>query len=178
VFPFAGFLDDFLKVREGLAMLVLRSEDAEADRREFAEIGLGDFARFDFARKGLRDGREVEVAFSLAFARDAAFPDNGFFVCQQRFPENFWSKAAQVHPNGATGVASLTFTHPEPASAASFLSAFFDAPVGVTLSGLRLDAADANVECIRPQTYARREGADPPTQRGMAAISFAGVSSP
>src|SRR5947209_1642608 len=28
VFPFAGFLDDFLREREGLAMLVLRSDDA------------------------------------------------------------------------------------------------------------------------------------------------------
>src|SRR5271155_5191374 len=51
VFSFAGFVADFLSRREGLAMLVLRSADAEADRRDFAAKGLGDFRGFEFARK-------------------------------------------------------------------------------------------------------------------------------
>src|ERR1700722_19485006 len=36
VFSFAAFVASFLKRREGLGMLVLRSADAEADRQEFA----------------------------------------------------------------------------------------------------------------------------------------------
>src|SRR5579863_8229947 len=52
VFPFAGFLADFLAEREGLAMLVLRTDDAEADRRRFAARGIGGPPRFDFARRG------------------------------------------------------------------------------------------------------------------------------
>jgi hypothetical protein len=127
VFPFAGFLDDFLKAREGLAMLVLRSHDAEADRLAFANQGFGERPRFDFARKGRREGREVEVAFSLAFAQSDAFSQTGFFVCQQLYPENFWDAAAQVHPNGATGVAELEIAHPRPQAAAGFLQAFLDA---------------------------------------------------
>src|SRR3954447_793193 len=115
VFPFAGFLAEFLARREGLAMVVLRSADAEADRRDFAAKGLGAFPRFDFARKGVRQGREVEVGFSLAFAECAAMPEAGFFVSEQKFPQNFWDAAAQVHPNGAAGVAELVFVHPEPA---------------------------------------------------------------
>ena len=96
-------------------MMVMRSADAEADRRSFEAAGIGGFARFDFARKGRRpDGREVEVAFSLAFAASPALPETGFFVCQQHFPENFWSRAAQVHPNGALGVAGLTLVCDEP----------------------------------------------------------------
>src|ERR1700689_362384 len=35
VFSFAGFVARFLARSEGLAMLVLRSDDAEADRRRF-----------------------------------------------------------------------------------------------------------------------------------------------
>jgi len=127
LFAFAGFLDVFLEAREGLAMLALRSQDAKADRRAFAQKGLGDFPRFDFGRKGMRGGKEVEVAFSLAFARCPALPQAGFFVCEQHFPENFWDAAAQVHPNGATGVAGLTLAHPEPEQAVPFLSAFLDA---------------------------------------------------
>src|SRR5271169_2162500 len=35
-FSFAGFIACFLSKHEGLAMLAMRSSDAEADRREFA----------------------------------------------------------------------------------------------------------------------------------------------
>jgi hypothetical protein len=145
VFPFAGFLDDFLATREGLAMIVLRSEDAEADRLAFAARGIGGLPRFDFARRGRRQGREVDVAFSLAFARSAAMPQTGFFVCEQKHPENFWDAAAQVHPNGATGVAALTLADPEPERALPFLRAFLDAePVGLDFA-----LANAQVRLVR-----------------------------
>jgi hypothetical protein len=133
VYAFAGFLDVFLKEREGLAMLVVRSDDAKADRRAFAEKGLGDFPRFDFGRKGVRAGREVNVGFSLAFARCPALPQAGFFGCQQHFPENFWDEAAQAHPNGATRVSAVKLAHPAPERVAPFLAGFLDAePKGLS----------------------------------------------
>ena len=109
-------------------MLVLRSDNAEADRARFARAGLGDFSRFDFARQGRRpNGEAVNVAFSLAFAASPAWPRTGFFVCQQHYPENFWSRAAQIHPNGALGVAAVGFEHPDPQQGRDFLRLFFDA---------------------------------------------------
>ena len=161
VFPFAGFLGDFLARREGLAMIALRSTDAEADRQAFAAQNLGDLPRFDFARKGVRRGREVDVAFSLSFARSAALPETGFFVCQQKFPENFWDAAAQVHPNGATGVAELAFAHPEPEAARDFLARFFDAPAEPTQGGLRFALLGTRVTCLTPAAYAAAWGAEP-----------------
>jgi hypothetical protein len=176
LFAFAGFLEDFLKAREGLAMVVLRSDDAKADRSAFAEKGLGDFPRFDFARKGRREGREVEVAFSLAFARSASLPQTGFFVCQQHFPENFWDAAAQVHPNGATGVAGLTFVHPKPDATRGFLSGFLGAPAETVSGGLRLQADGTTIECLTPAAFAEAWGAPAPTERGLAAMRIAAAS--
>jgi len=161
VFPFAGFLAEFLVHREGLAMIALRSTDAEADRQAFVAQNLGDLPRFDFARKGMRLGREVDVAFSLSFARSAAAPETGFFVCQQKFPQNFWDAAAQVHPNGATGVAELAFAHPEPEAARGFLSAFFDAPAEPTEDGLRFALPGTLAACLTPAAYAAAWGAEP-----------------
>ena len=164
VFPFAGFVAAYLAGREGLAMMVMRSADAEADRRGFEAAGIGGFARFDFARKGRRpDGREVEVAFSLAFAASPALPETGFFVCQQRFPENFWSPAAQVHPNGALGVAGLTLVCDEPDRTLPFFAAFLDAPALAIPGG---------VECIAPQAYSALYGA-PAAGPGLAAARIA-----
>jgi hypothetical protein len=147
VFPFAGFLAEFLARREGLAMVALRSADAEADRIAFAANGLGAFPRFDFGRKGRRRGLEVDVAFSLAFAECADMPEAGFFVCQHKHPENFWDAAAQVHPNGATGVEELAFVHPEPAAVAGFLSAVLGAAPEAVPGGLRFALEGTRVLC-------------------------------
>ena len=148
-FSFAGFVAKYLEAREGLAMLVLRSFDAEADRREFAAKTIGDFSRFDFARKGRRpDGTTVDVAFSLAFAASQSWPKTGFFVCQQHFPENFWNAAAQVHPNGALGVSRLTFAHPQPNDGVAFLEAFCDAKAERQGQGFALSLENLNIEIL------------------------------
>jgi hypothetical protein len=173
VYPFAGFLAGYLGRREGLAMMAMRSADAEADRRSFEAAGIGGFARFDFARKGRRpDGREVEVGFSLAFAASPALPETGFFTCEQHFPENFWSRAAQVHPNGALGVAGLTLVCDEPAEATSFLAAFLDAPGQTIPGGVAFAADGTRVECVTYEAYAALYGA-PAVARGLAAMQIA-----
>ena len=170
VYPFAGFLAGYLGKREGLAMLAMRTADAEADRRSFEAAGIGGAPRFDFARKGRRpDGREVEVAFSLAFAASPALPEAGFFVSEQHFPENFWSRAAQVHPNGSLGVAGLTLVGDEPAAASPFLAAFLDAPAQAIAGGVAFAADGTRVECLTPEAYAALYGAAP-AGRGLAAM--------
>ncbi len=177
VFSFAGFVASFLARREGLAMLVMRSHDAEADRRRFKADGIGDFARFDFARKARRpDGSEVDVAFSLAFAAGAALPEAGFFVCQQRFPENFWSRAAQVHPNGAKGVVGVTIAHEAPSEVGGFLGAFLEARPRDVSGGLAFAADGAAIECLAPEAIAVRYGARP-ASRGLAVVRI-GVADP
>ena len=175
VAPFAGFVADFLRQREGLAMMVLRSADAEADRQAFARAGVGGFARFDFARKGVREGREVEVAFSLAFAQSPAVPGAGFFVCEQKFPQNFWDRAAQVHPNGATGVAELALVHPEPAAASAFLAAYLDAPPAPISGGLRFALPGTDLVCLTPEAFAAAWGAAAPQGGGLAGMRIAGA---
>ena len=172
VFSFAGFVAEFLARREGLAMLVLRSSDAEADRRAFAAKGLGDFQRFDFARRAQRpDGSSVDVAFSLAFASCAALPQTGFFVCQQHFPENFWSREAQVHPNGASAISGVVITHEAPGEIVEFLSGFVDAPPRPVPGGFSV----ASIECLTPDAFSRRfgDGAPGAEGHGLAATRIA-----
>lgn len=159
-FSFAGFVAGFLERREGLGMLVLRSADADADRRAFANAGIGGFSRFDFARKATRpDGRIVDVAFSLAFAAAPEMPETGFFVCQQHFPENFWSAAAQVHPNGARGVAGLVFAHEVPDEAARFLATFSGGGACRNADGWVVEVDGAEFEVAPRAALARRYGA-------------------
>jgi hypothetical protein len=160
VYSFPRFVSDFLAKREGLAMLAMCSADAEADRKAFAAKGLGDFARFDFTRKARRpDGGEVDVAFSLAFAASPALPQAGFFVCEHKFPENFWSRAAQVHPNGARKIAGVIVAHERPRDVVEFVQRFVDAPDAIRVEGGWAVAADgARVEVIEPAAVRARYG--------------------
>jgi catechol 2,3-dioxygenase-like lactoylglutathione lyase family enzyme len=89
-FSFGAFNRDFLRLGEGLSMLILNSRNAADDARAFAASGIGDFEVFDFSREGKRpDGTVVKLAFSLAFAQDKISPEVGFAACQHHFPENF-----------------------------------------------------------------------------------------
>jgi catechol 2,3-dioxygenase-like lactoylglutathione lyase family enzyme len=124
-FSFGAFVQDYLRHREGLAMLVLDSQDAKADAALFAERGIGSFEPFHFERTGRRpDGSETTVAFTLAFASVDDSPKAGFFVCQQHYPENFWNPEFQRHDNQASRISSVTLTTPEPERLRAFLSTF------------------------------------------------------
>lgn len=153
-FSFGAFVRDYLGHREGLAMFVLDSPDAEADAAEFSRLGIGDFEPFFFERKGQRpDGSTTRVAFSLAFTMDPTLPLASFFVCQQHEPDSFWNADFQKHRNGATNVVEVTLDVPDPHRHSEFLSRFCGAPAlgsgedGVTValrSAGRLRAAREN----------------------------------
>jgi catechol 2,3-dioxygenase-like lactoylglutathione lyase family enzyme len=124
-FSFGAFVQDYLRAREGLAMLVLDSQDATADAALFAKQGIGSFEPFHFERTGRRpDGSETKVAFTLAFTSVERSPKAGFFVCQQHYPENFWNPEFQRHDNQATRISSVTLAAPEPEQLREFLNAF------------------------------------------------------
>ncbi|POR55340.1 VOC family protein [Bosea psychrotolerans] len=124
-FSFGAFVRDALERGEGMSMLVLESQDAKADNLAFKAAGIGAFEPFFFERQARRpSGEEVRVAFSLAFADDAAAPECGFFVCEQHEPQNFWNPAFQQHENGATGLSAAILVTDEPEQHRAFLTAF------------------------------------------------------
>jgi catechol 2,3-dioxygenase-like lactoylglutathione lyase family enzyme len=124
-FSFGAFVQSALKRRQGLSMLVLESQDAKADSDAFRRDNIGDFAPFFFERSGIRPGgAKFDVAFSLAFARDAMARQCGFFTCQQHKPENFWNAAMQSHANGAAGISAAYMVAENPTDHHIFLSAW------------------------------------------------------
>lgn len=147
-FSFGAFIRDFLREREGMAMLALDSDDAEADAAHFARVGIGSFEPFFFQRKARRpDGSETRVAFTLAFAVNPRVPDAGFFVCQQHHPENFWNPSSQRHDNGASNIIAVGISATDAEADRSFFesltggAAFQEQAdsLSVTLRGGQLD---------------------------------------
>lgn len=177
-FSFGACARDFLLREEGLAMLVLEGKGAAGDAEAFRRAGIGDFKVFDFEREAKRpDGSAVKVAFSLSFATDAAAPDNGYFTCQQHYPENFWNPAFQVHPNGVVGINGVVIVSPNPQDQARFIRAFSGVDEVVSgPDGLATVTPRGEIEVINPDAYRARTGAESPQLgRGarLAAIRLA-----
>ncbi|MFK8251181.1 VOC family protein [Ancylobacter terrae] len=177
-FSFGAFNRDFLaECGPGLSMLVFEGHDPAAEKAEFDAAGFGGFDVFSFERTGRRpDGSDVEVGFSLAFARDPKSPQAGFFTCTQRRPENFWSPELQRHMNGTVGVAGAVLVSEEPAAHLDFIEA---------VSGVRLrratdgwyvgDTPRGAIDLMNRDIFHTRFGGSPKPAPGLriAAIRFA-----
>lgn len=176
-FSFGAFNRDFLAQGQGLSMLVLEGRDSVAEAGAFRAAGIGDFDVFNFGREAKRpDGAPVQVAFSLAFARDPKSPGIGYFTCRQHHPENFWNPAFQGHANGAAAIAGVVLVADRPQDHGDFVTAFVDASVVATSSGIAAKTPRGDIEVMQPAAFARRFGvAAPPTARGarLAALRFA-----
>lgn len=173
-FDFPRFVQGAAARRAGMAMLVLKSEDARADGMVFKAAGCGDFEPFHFAREGTRpDGSAVQVAFTLAFAHAEAMPECGFFACQHHFPQNFWAAPAQKHANGALGVSRVTLVAENPSDHHIFLSAFVgERAMRSTSFGVEIVAGKGVVEIVSPEGFAFRYGLAAPAS---ATPVFAGL---
>lgn len=162
-FSFGAFNRDFLVAREGLSMLILNSSDATADARSFEAAGIGGFDVFHFAREGVKpDGTPVKLAFSLAFASDAASPHVRFAVCQHFFPENFWDPAFQVHANGVKAINGVAMVADNAAGHHVFLKAFTGVnDLHSSSIGVRARTANGDVEIMEQVAFRDQFGVAP-----------------
>lgn len=178
-FSFGAFVRDALARGEGMSMLVLESSDSRADVEGFRQAGIGDFEPFFFERQAKRpDGSQVRVAFTLAFAENAAARECAFFLCQQHEPQNFWNPAFQQHENGASGLAATFMVAAEPAAQRDFLSAYAGVPAAVAAEdALRLGLPRGRIEVLTPDA-ARAVLGDDAANRASPHFAGFGVTVP
>jgi hypothetical protein len=160
-FSFGAFHRDFLASHEGFSMLLLNSRNAIEDARAFEASGISDFDVFNFGREGTKpDGTPVKLAFSLAFARDAASPDIGFAVCQHHFPENFWNPAFQTHANGVKASPGAVLVAGNPSSHQGFIKAFTGvSAVDASSAGITARTENGDIDILPPMSFRDRFGA-------------------
>ncbi|MEM1277021.1 MAG: VOC family protein [Pseudomonadota bacterium] len=176
-FSFGQHAQSFLQAGEGIAMMVFAGKDAPGDARSFAEAGFGRFAPFDFGRKAvLPDGQVVEVGFSLAYALPPGLGRVGFFTCHNRFPENFWKPAFQLHPNGAEGMAEIYLAVAEPDAHRADLSQLTGAAAETVEGGYAFAAGPGQrMMALTPGRIAEMTGLPQPIAPGFAGIGIVGL---
>jgi len=176
-YSFGAFNREYLQAcGEGLSSLALQSSDPRAEAAEFERAGFGGFEVLDFARMAKRpDGRETEVAFSLAFARDPASPHAGFFTCLQKTPERIWFAELQRHQNGANAASAAVLVADNPTDHHIFLEAFSGArDVRATSLGLRIETPRGEILVYDPRAFVDAFGGEAPKEEGLrlAALVF------
>jgi hypothetical protein len=167
---FGKFNRDFLAHNEGLPLLILESQDAQADANSFAEAGIAASEPMRFERDGKRpDGATVKLAFSLTFAANATASAIGFATCQQHYPENFWNPAFQSHANGALGIAGVVMVAGKPADHRFFLSSFSGVPdIEFGPGKLSVETPRGEIAIMDPVGFRSRFGsAAPATTSGI-----------
>jgi hypothetical protein len=151
-FAFGAFLKRYLARREGLAMIVFRTDDARADIAAWRAAGIDTYAPFDFQRQArLPDGSEATVGFSLGFATSPEAPELGFFVCQNRAEEHFWKPAYQSHANGAEEIVAVRLVAREPARHGAFLGRLFGGAVTEGADGVAVACGEHRIEVVAPR---------------------------
>lgn len=159
-FSFARFNRRFLDRHEGISMLVLESDDAEADADAFAEAGLQSYQPFTFMRDAPQpDGSTARVGFELAFASDPWMPEAGFFTCRQLAPEHFWKPDYQRHANTAISIAEVAMIASEPLAHRAFFEGFAgDAEVVEVDDGLAVSTSRGDIRVLTPEAARRAWG--------------------
>jgi hypothetical protein len=158
-FAFGAFLKRYLARREGLAMIVFRSQDARADVAAWREHGVDTYEPFDFQRQArLPDGTEATVGFSLGFATSPEMPELAFFVCQNRAEEHFWKPAYQEHANGAEEIAAVLLVARDPARHGAFLARLFDGAVTGRPGGVSVACGPHRIDIVEPEALPGWQG--------------------
>jgi len=140
-------LDRFLKMREGILGIALRTADA---RRTFAELrqqGVAIAEPVDFGRPVDTAAGQREARFTTTELDNDSTAGLRVFFCEHKTPELVWLPQYLTQPNGVTGLAGLTVVD---------ANATLARPLGQALG----EAAGA-IEYLAPGAAAERFAGDP-----------------
>jgi len=145
--PAPPALERFLRMREGIAGVALRTADARQSFADMRQLGLDAAEPLDFGRPVDTHEGKREARFTTTELDNAALAGIRVFFCEHKTPELVWLPQYLEQPNGVIGLAGLTVVD----EGAAFESLFKQA----------LGEASRTIEYLRPAEAARRFIGDP-----------------
>jgi Glyoxalase-like domain len=150
----------FRRGQEGLSAIVMGTEDAKADHKQFAKAGLSGGDMLDFGRDFVTPaGDKARMDFRLAFAADLRSPDFFGITCQRiNVPKADRSKLA-AHENGVTAIRSVVLTEPNPTDFQYlFQELVNEREVDAHSFGMDIKAANATISVLTPDGFTAHYG--------------------
>lgn len=140
-------LERFLRTREGIAGVALRTGDARRTFAEIRKLGLKAAEPVDFGRPVDTPDGAREARFATTELDNDMTAGIRVFFCEHKTPDLVWLPQFLEQPNGVTGLAGLTVVDP----GASFADVFQQA----------LGDASGAIEYLQPAEAADRFAGDP-----------------
>ena len=140
-------LERFLRTREGIAGVALRTGDARRTFAEIRKLGLKAAEPVDFGRPVDTPDGKREARFATTELDNAALAGVRVFFCEHKTPELVWLPQYLAQPNGVIGLAGVTVVDAGGAFAHIFKRA--------------LGEASGSVEYLKPAEAADRFADDP-----------------
>ena len=173
-FGFAAFVARYLRHREGLAMMALKIEDADAEARRYVDEGLVAFPPGRFSRKAdMPDGREETVSFVTAHALDPRLPELALFGCQHEAADAVWAAGSQSHANGARDITGAIVLDENPTDHHIFYASMLGLrDMHASSAGIRLSMERGELDIMPSTAYSARYGRPvmPLSTPGLAAL--------
>jgi hypothetical protein len=108
--------------QEGFSGLVFRTNDADADNREFVAAGISAGDELGFSRPFVdASGHQDIASFKLAFAADPRSHDAFFFTCERVNAPAVDRSALQSHANGVRRIKAVVLEARFPSEFGGFL---------------------------------------------------------
>ncbi len=164
-FAFGRFISDSIERREGISLVALHSEDARQDHQLMDQRGVENQGIVDFRRVAHRpDGTEEEAVVSLVMLVNSSWPPVSHFFCHQHKPHLVWVKEWMNHPNGANGIAAVSYIADNPADFLSRFAGIYGEGAVTLDEGILIAKTDRGVfEVLSPtQATERFAGVDIP----------------
>lgn len=137
----------FRRGQEGFSGLVLSSEDADKDHKDFKKLGVSAGSQLKFSRM-FKDanGKESEGSFKLSFAADLRSPDSFFFTCERINVPKIDRTALEKHANGAVSITEIALGEPNPSDFQYFLQEVLNQrDINAHSFGIELQSGNANI---------------------------------
>ncbi|MBV9200249.1 MAG: VOC family protein [Alphaproteobacteria bacterium] len=143
----------------GLNGLVFKAADADAVYRQAAEAGLPVLPVQSFSRPVVLDGATHDARFRTTRLDPAGVPMGRVYFCEHLTSELVWRREWQAHPNGASMIARVLVSTPDPQKTARlFRGLFGDAAVANHGTGQIVRAGAAEIELSTPDAVAAEFG--------------------
>ncbi|MEO1747946.1 MAG: VOC family protein [Pseudomonadota bacterium] len=109
----------------GFSAIALKSDDADADHKQFRDEGISAGRKLKFGRTFVTpDGEKKKASFKLSFAADLRAPDFFGFTVQRLQMPDAGSSVLASHANGVTGIREVILSESNPTDFQYFLQEF------------------------------------------------------
>lgn len=154
----------------GLHLIAFGTDDARVASAELQAEGVPGIAEPIFVGRDVPFGGGTKPGrFAIAYLDEKLYPEADFIIIEQQTPDVLWQKTLLTHPNGVTGLRSVTIVSADPAATMARLAPVLGEPegAGFALSPGRLDVvAAADVANLFP------EAGEPEPVPKVVAVSF------